>query len=763
MKTQLWLKKSFLIILFLLFAHCGGSGSSNFAGFDLDMPEALDELNTDYVRISGVVHDVAPDGETPLDVVSGEQDATLTIRGHYALPIASLSDGDNYHFQLQIYYRADAYEVPNISTSSVETAEGSEPVPIFINTALGECAELNLTPDGSLVDDKALMEDGTMGDIQWLYLCTVSIVATFKGKELIVVPEENFNCSDFDADGDAMPNLDEIDLLVNPYEGDHDGDCYADGNDAFPKDPDEWLDTDEDGIGNNSDIDKDGDGLTNDEEAAAGTDELDSDTDDDSILDGFDNCPKTGPSGQTDTDEDGMGDVCDDDSDNDGLADSEEEKLGTDPQDPDSDDDGLSDGEEVSLGTLPLNPHSDGDIYIDGEDAFPLDSSEWADTDGDGVGDNSDLCPNHPDAGNTDTDGDGEGDVCDLDDDNDGVADKLENQIGSDPLKDDTDGDGLYDWFGGTQDVGDDPCLLDAAPADTDIDNDGFGSICDLSDDSGTDPTADEIHFNAIFVDPSNGDDANDGSKANPVATLEKAGTLAAAQDPVQDVYVTGDFALNSIWDIEDGIAFYGGFSLDFSSRSPTTNGSEVSSSSLETLIEANGTIDGTVLDGFSIVNNSDYWNAQGILVNSGNLDVINCSLELGNAVHVTGIKVESGDVDVQNTTIDLSDMGTAISTSTARGVYFNGSTGSISNSSLIQIRDYDLREAVYCASAGDTDIQVADSEIDVKDEGGGETDQAAFTFILDCISTRYATGDGSAPALNGVNISGLTVDPLDP
>lgn len=43
--------------------------------------------------------------------------------------------------------------------------------------------------------------------------------------------------------------------------GDSDGDGRVDNADAFPNDPDEWLDTDLDGIGDNVDLDDDGDGV----------------------------------------------------------------------------------------------------------------------------------------------------------------------------------------------------------------------------------------------------------------------------------------------------------------------------------------------------------------------------------------------------------------------------------------------------------------------------------------------------------------------
>ncbi|MEM0481260.1 MAG: hypothetical protein QXQ14_03730, partial [Candidatus Aenigmatarchaeota archaeon] len=49
------------------------------------------------------------------------------------------------------------------------------------------------------------------------------------------------------------------------------------------------------------------------------------------------------------------------DSDNDGLTDSEEIRLGTNPLSKDSDNDGLTDSEEIRLGTNPLSKDSDND------------------------------------------------------------------------------------------------------------------------------------------------------------------------------------------------------------------------------------------------------------------------------------------------------------------------------------------------------------------------------------------------------------------
>lgn len=55
------------------------------------------------------------------------------------------------------------------------------------------------------------------------------------------------------------------------------------------------------------------------------------------------------------------------DSDADGLSDTREQELGTDPRNADTDSDGLSDGDEVlKYGTNPLKMDSDGDTYSDG-------------------------------------------------------------------------------------------------------------------------------------------------------------------------------------------------------------------------------------------------------------------------------------------------------------------------------------------------------------------------------------------------------------
>lgn len=233
---------------------------------------------------------------------------------------------------------------------------------------------------------------------------------------------------------------------------------------------------DEDAQGNLCDTDDDNDGLTDTQEDTLDTDPLDADSDDDGHNDGDDNCPMEGNVDQGDTDDDGVGNACDTDSDNDGLTDTDETDTWlTDPFDADTDDDTVEDGDDncpLAANTNQLNTdnsadggnecddNDDNDSAPDIEDALPLDPDEIADTDGDTVGDNSDNCladanPDQADADNdalsTTIDNRG-GNVCDIDDDNDGLLDEEETNLGSNPLLADSDGDGIREGNSGPAD-----------------------------------------------------------------------------------------------------------------------------------------------------------------------------------------------------------------------------------------------------------------------------------------------------------------------
>jgi hypothetical protein len=148
-----------------------------------------------------------------------------------------------------------------------------------------------------------------------------------------------------DDDGDGLTNFQEIvEYGTNPTLPDTDGDGAKDSKDAFPLDPAETLDTDDDGTGDNADTDDDGDGYSDDNEI---------------------NTLHTNPKRA--------------DSDGDGLTDPAElESHHTNPNIADTDNDGLSDGEEfTTYHTNPLIGDTDGDGFLDGYEVLtgklPLD------------------------------------------------------------------------------------------------------------------------------------------------------------------------------------------------------------------------------------------------------------------------------------------------------------------------------------------------------------------------------------------------------
>ena len=255
------------------------------------------------------------------------------------------------------------------------------------------------------------------------------------------------NDANSDLDGDGLKNIEEylagtpaIDVTL-----DSDSDGLIDAFDAFPSDANAKYDTDADGIADSRDEDDDGDGLSDLDELAKGTDPLAQDTDFDGVLDGEDAFP-TDSLEFSDADDDGVGDNADLDDDNDGRSDLQEAVDGTDPRDSadclacavatgaDTDGDGVPDADDAFPLDATETVDSDGDGIGDQGDAFPENASESSDADADSIGDNADNCPAVANLDQINTDDDAEGDACDLDDDNDGVTDEQELADGTDPL-----------------------------------------------------------------------------------------------------------------------------------------------------------------------------------------------------------------------------------------------------------------------------------------------------------------------------------------
>ncbi|WP_188112268.1 VCBS domain-containing protein, partial [Aquimarina sp. RZ0] len=377
------------------------------------------------------------------------------------------------------------------------------------------------TSDGSAFPGGNALNDPSHEEFQVIPNFPLSPNTTYKVRLLLFASEDtsgnsfvtfdNFrlsasNCNISDFDGDGIPNT--IDL-----DSDNDGvyDVVESGNPlATDSDNDGRIDTGgvvsvgANGIPDEVDADDDSINTTATTPVNSfgtdGADYLDIDADDDGIQDNIESQPTVGyisPTG-TDTDGDGIddaydpvddtditapvagsgtaivpintdsatGDIIPDYLDLDSDADGESDNLeGYDTDgdgvidiaasNADSDGDGLDDAyDQINLSTTPiLNPTDNGEV-----------SGDFPDTDV--VGGE----PNWRDL--LDTDSDIIPDTVDLDDDNDGILDTVENSLGIDPSAD-ADGDGIPNY----QDFNDNGS--GTTPVCTDINLDG---ICDTLD-----------------------------------------------------------------------------------------------------------------------------------------------------------------------------------------------------------------------------------------------------------------------------------------
>jgi chitodextrinase len=103
-----------------------------------------------------------------------------------------------------------------------------------------------------------------------------------------VILTTSWRMPDEDTDG-VRDEDDNCPQASNPTQEDADGDGRGDACDAFPEDPNEWLDTDNDGTGNNQDPDDDNDGMPDDWEALHGLNPLADDAQGDPDGDGYTN------------------------------------------------------------------------------------------------------------------------------------------------------------------------------------------------------------------------------------------------------------------------------------------------------------------------------------------------------------------------------------------------------------------------------------------------------------------------------------------
>lgn len=235
--------------------------------------------------------------------------------------------------------------------------------------ALARDAAGNESPGASVTVDVALDTDGDgLSDAVEMTGANPTWVdkADSDGDGLCDGPKEVPGVCAAGEDANANGQVDEGE--TNPNAADTDGGGVSDGDEVLNRGTDP-LDPSDDACVKPDDCD--GDGLTDSQEVALGTDPTKADTDGDGLVDGDEAVWGTDPT-VADTDGDGVADGVEADGDG-----------GSDPTQADTDGDGLCDGPEGVLGVCEPGEDLNANGAVDPGETNP----RLADTDGGGVGD----------------------------------------------------------------------------------------------------------------------------------------------------------------------------------------------------------------------------------------------------------------------------------------------------------------------------------------------------------------------------------------